>query len=85
MIYFDGRLYEGPTVPFDLSDRGCLLGDALFETLPAFNGTAFRRADHIGRMLAGAAVLGIALTQARLTRRSTRCCRTRRSLRRRCG
>jgi branched-chain amino acid aminotransferase len=66
LIYFDGRLYEGPTVPFDLSDRGFLLGDALFETLPAFNGTAFRRADHIRRMLAGAETLGIPLDAARL-------------------
>lgn len=67
MIYFNGRLYEGPTVPFDLSDRGLLLGDGLFETMPAFNGVAFRRADHLRRMIAGAAALGIPVAEARLS------------------
>jgi branched-chain amino acid aminotransferase len=66
LIFLDGRLYEGPTVAFDLSDRGLLLGDGLFETMPAFGGTVFRRQDHIDRMLAGAATLNLPVAEARL-------------------
>ena len=66
LIYCNGRLYDGPTVPFDLSDRGLLLGDGLFETMPAFNGVVFRRGDHLARMIAGAGVLGIPIAQVRL-------------------
>jgi branched-chain amino acid aminotransferase len=66
LIVIDGRLFEGPAVPFDLSDRGFLLGDGLFETMPTFGGIVFRRQDHVLRMLSGAAALNIPVAQSRI-------------------
>lgn len=59
MLWYDGGLRDDGPVPFDLRDRGLLLGDGLFETLPVFGGHAFRADDHLARMEAGAAVLGM--------------------------
>ena len=66
MIVFDGRLHDGRVVPFDVSDRGLLLADGLFETFLVVGGRAFRRAAHLDRMMAGAAALGLAVERARL-------------------
>jgi branched-chain amino acid aminotransferase len=59
MLWFAGRLHEGHTVPFDLSDRGLLLADGLFETMPCVDGHAIWADRHLARMADGAAVLGI--------------------------
>lgn len=66
MIVFDGRLHENRIVPFDVSDRGLLLADGLFETFLVVDGRAFRRAAHLDRMAAGAAALGLAIERGRL-------------------
>jgi branched-chain amino acid aminotransferase len=66
MIVFDGRLHESDTVAFDISDRGLTLADGLFETLLAVDGRAFRRADHLDRMIAGAEALALPIERTRL-------------------
>lgn len=45
------------SLPFD--DRGLLLGDGLFETLLAIDGAPVRLDDHLDRMAAGCASLGL--------------------------
>lgn len=50
MLWHDGKISSSLTVPFDLSDRGLLLGDGLFETLPAFNGVPYLLDAHLARM-----------------------------------
>lgn len=66
MIVFDGRLHDGRIVPFDVSDRGLLLADGLFETFLVVDGIAFRRSAHFDRMMAGATALGLVVERARL-------------------
>lgn len=48
-----------PSIPSD--DRGFLLGDAVFETVGVRNGSAFRLDRHLGRLRAGAALVGISV------------------------
>ncbi len=50
---------EPDTLPAD--DRGFLLGDGLFETLRVYSGHPFRLREHLERLGAGAALLGIEL------------------------
>lgn len=66
MIVLDGRLHEGPTAPFDLSDRGLLLADGLFETMLVVDGRIFRRDAHLDRLAAGAAALSLPIERTRL-------------------
>lgn len=66
MLWFDGRLVEGP-VPFDLSDRGLLLGDGVFDTALAVDGRIVFEAAHVARLVAAAAGLGFAIEADRVT------------------
>ena len=66
MIVFDGHLQESRVVAFDVSDRGLLLADGLFETFLVVDGIAFRRTAHLDRMMDGAAALGLTIERARL-------------------
>ncbi|MDJ1157972.1 aminotransferase class IV [Chelatococcus sp. SYSU_G07232] len=66
MIWLNGRLHQGTTVPFDVTDRGLLLADGLFETIAVFGGRPFRLADHLDRLLRGAGVIGLPVEPARL-------------------
>jgi len=58
-MWFQGVVHEDHRAPFDLSDRGLLLGDGLFETMVALGGNVFRLHDHLERLLTGARELGI--------------------------
>ena len=66
MIVFDGHLHDDGPLSFDLSDRGLLLADGLFETFLAVDRRLFRRAAHLDRLLAGAEALGLAVARDRL-------------------
>ncbi|MCQ0987744.1 aminotransferase class IV [Jiella marina] len=48
------------------NDRGLLLGDGVFDTALVLNGRVFRQADHLSRLMASCAVLGIPVSEARL-------------------
>jgi branched-chain amino acid aminotransferase len=61
MIWLNGRLVVRDHAHIDPADRGLLLGDGLFETLRAYRGHVFMIEDHLQRMAAGAAELGIPL------------------------
>lgn len=66
MIVLNGTVHEGTTAPFDLTDRGLMLGDGLFETMTLFGGTYFQKEAHLGRLLHGLAVLGFTVPRERL-------------------
>jgi branched-chain amino acid aminotransferase len=57
-VWFNGRLVKEP-LPVESSDRGLLLGDGIFETVAVFNRVAIWQADHLDRLMAGAAALGL--------------------------
>ena len=59
VIHLNGRLLTEADVRIDPTDRGLTLGDGLFETLRARDGHALRLSRHLGRLRAGAAVLGL--------------------------
>lgn len=58
MLWCDGRLVEGGTLPFDMGDRGLLLGDGVFDTALAVQGRIAFEAAHIDRLVAAATALG---------------------------
>jgi branched-chain amino acid aminotransferase len=57
-VWFNGSLVT-ETLTLDPSDRGLTLGDGLFETIAVFNGKAVWLADHLDRLLDGAAMMGL--------------------------
>ncbi|MFP6742452.1 MAG: aminotransferase class IV [Alphaproteobacteria bacterium] len=59
IIWLNGALAPIDEARIDPRDRGFLLGDGLFETLPAVSGRLFRLADHRARMARGAELLGL--------------------------
>lgn len=60
MIWLNGERLEGPVAPFDLRDRGLLLGDGVFDTCLALNGRVALAEAHLARLLSHCAALGIA-------------------------
>lgn len=68
-VYINGQCLTGETVQsavLPLSDRGLLLGDGLFETLPVLGGHPLWWHEHRNRLLAGAEQIGLTLNVARL-------------------
>lgn len=59
MIFLNGQLVPRAGPSIDAADRGLLLGDGLFETLPSHDGHPNRLEAHLARLEAGAAVLSI--------------------------
>lgn len=66
MLWHDGRLIEGDVAPFDLRDRGLLIGDGVFDTALALNGRIVFEAEHVARLEAALATLGIPIESARI-------------------
>jgi branched-chain amino acid aminotransferase len=66
MLWRDGALSEDPLAPFDLGDRGLLLGDGVFDTALALDGRVAFAAAHRDRLVAAAAALGFAVEPARI-------------------
>lgn len=59
LAWFNGRLVPADQPLLPLSDRGVLLGDSLFETIPVRHGLPFRWPDHLARLRVGADLTGI--------------------------
>ena len=59
---------EGPAgqKPFDLTDRGLLLGDGVFDTSRVVNGKILFMEEHLKRLLGDAAALGLSVDPAEL-------------------
>jgi len=55
----DGSISDQAIAPFDLTDRGLLLGDGTFDTALVLGGRIFRGEAHLERLLAAARELGI--------------------------
>ena len=66
MLWSDGRLVEGGTLPFAMADRGLLLGDGVFDTALAVQGRVAFEAAHVDRLTAAAAALGFSIERARI-------------------
>lgn len=60
MIWLDGAIFPDSHAPFDLSDRGLLLGDGAFDTALVMNGRVFRGDAHLERLFGALSALGIA-------------------------
>lgn len=57
-------LLDGNLIPFDearvpILDRGLLYGEGVFDTMRVYDGRAFRLAEHLHRLVAGAETLGL--------------------------
>ncbi|MGH7978045.1 MAG: aminotransferase class IV [Limisphaerales bacterium] len=59
IIFLNGEFVPRERAVISVFDRGFLYGDGLFETIRIFNGKPFRWREHIERLEAGAAFLGI--------------------------
>lgn len=66
MIWLDGVVYPDSHAPFDLSDRGFLLGDGVFDTALVLDGCIFRARAHFRRLVEALAVLCIDVDQSRI-------------------
>ncbi|KMO27442.1 aminotransferase class IV [Methylobacterium aquaticum] len=64
MLWRDGEIHAGTVLPFDMADRGLLLGDGVFDTALALGGQVVEEAAHLARLAAAAAALGFALDLA---------------------
>ncbi|MFE1602945.1 aminotransferase class IV [Methylobacterium sp. ID0610] len=67
MPWLDGRRVEGSVAPFDLADRGLLLGDGVFDTALVLNGRVVFEAAHVARLVGAAAALGFPLDPGAVT------------------
>jgi aminodeoxychorismate lyase len=59
MVFLNGRLVPEEQAVVSVFDRSFLYGDGLFETLRCYHGRPFRWSQHLKRLQAGAAFLGI--------------------------
>lgn len=64
MLWLDGAVREGTAAPFDLSDRGLLLGDGVFDTLMVLAGRPVFAEAHRARLVGSAAALGFEVDPA---------------------
>ena len=60
------RWFDEGALPFDIADRGLLLGDGVFDTSLVLAGRMVWRDAHVGRLLAACAQLGFPLDPARI-------------------
>jgi len=56
-VYINGEMLEERDAKVSVFDSGFLLGDGLFETMRAYNGTIFALDSHLGRLIGAARVL----------------------------
>ncbi|ACB94781.1 aminotransferase class IV [Beijerinckia indica] len=61
LFWSDGALFETAVHPYDLTDRGLLLGDGLFDTALVLRGKVHREMAHRMRLLEGLSEIGIAM------------------------
>lgn len=50
IVYLNGQFLPQDEAKISVMDRGFLLGDGVYEVLPAFNGKLFRGAEHLERL-----------------------------------
>lgn len=62
MIFLNGKFIPSNEFKIEVSDRGFLLSDGLFETMRVYNGKVFGLEDHYARLVVGSGVLKIPVT-----------------------
>lgn len=60
-VWLDGALLPDTAAAFPIEDRGLLLGEGLFETLLAWDGTVLEGDAHLARLARSAGILGLPL------------------------
>ncbi|MBA4062645.1 MAG: branched-chain amino acid aminotransferase [Isosphaera sp.] len=65
LLWMNGRLVDKAGAAVSPFDHGFLYGDGVWEPLRVFGGKLFRPADHLDRLAAAAAVLGIDIPLSR--------------------
>jgi branched-chain amino acid aminotransferase len=71
-IWLNGTLADSGAACVSPSDHGLLVGDGVFETLRCYAGVPFALEDHLGRLEAGAAALGLVPPVRRSLREAAR-------------
>ena len=66
MFWLDGTLHQTSRIPFDVADRGLLLGDGVFDTSLVLRGKMVWREAHVGRLVEAATTLGFEIDPARV-------------------
>lgn len=66
MQWLDGTLHDSGRVPFDLADRGLLLGDGVFDTSLVLAGKMVWRDEHVARLVASCRTLGFEVDPAKI-------------------
>lgn len=69
MIWLNGEPLAGTRADFDLTDRGLLLGDGVFDTALVIDGAPVWRAAHLRRLCDACAAIGLAVTEGGLAQR----------------
>src|SRR5882724_11591241 len=64
MLWFDGTIQASTQVPFNVADRGLLIGDGIFDTSLVLYRRIFRIDDHLARLGKALAALGISIDLA---------------------
>jgi branched-subunit amino acid aminotransferase/4-amino-4-deoxychorismate lyase len=60
IVYLDSEWVEDADASISIHDRGFLFADGVFETALLYNGVYFRLREHLDRLRASAALMGIA-------------------------
>ncbi len=68
-VHLNGRLVSAARARVSVFDRGFLYGDGLFETVRTYGGVPFALAEHLERLQASCAFLGIPFPQVPWERR----------------
>jgi branched-chain amino acid aminotransferase len=58
-VWQDGRIVDPAEARISVADRGFLLGDGLFETMPIYRGRVFDLEAHLQRLASGLALLNL--------------------------
>jgi branched-chain amino acid aminotransferase len=66
MPWLDGTHHGSSVVPFDLADRGLLLGDGVFDTSLVLGGQMVWRGAHVARLVLSCQALGFTIDPARI-------------------
>ncbi|PHV12304.1 D-amino acid aminotransferase [Chitinimonas sp. BJB300] len=59
MLYLNGHFVRPEDAKISALDRGCLFGDGVYEVIPVYSRQPFRPAEHIRRLEASLAAIGL--------------------------
>jgi branched-chain amino acid aminotransferase len=65
VIFLDGEFVSGAAAAISVWDHGLLYGDGVFEGIRAYEGRVFKLDDHLDRLYASAAAIGLTIPLAK--------------------